>query len=242
MMNGPSYENAHIGEGTIVEPGATVGFRYHRDCGKTVIGAGGIVRSGTIVYGDVIAGDYFQTGHHAVIRAQVRFGDYCCIFNHTTVEGIVRMGRGVRIMAHVYIPTRTWFGDCVFVGPGVVFLNDKMAARYGAFGTQRIRGAFVEDNVSIGGGAVILPEVRIGEGSFVAAGALVTKDVPPRTLVRGVPGRFEPLPAKLRGENSPEVCIQPLDIWHPETPTLDPFQWPDEWPESFDEGSEETQK
>jgi acetyltransferase-like isoleucine patch superfamily enzyme len=239
MMNDPSYDNAIIGEGTVVEPGATVGFRYHRDCGKAVIGARGIIRSGTIVYGDVIAGDYFQTGHHAVIRAQVRMGDYCCIFNHTTVEGIVRMGRGVRIMAHVYIPTRTWFGDCVFVGPGAVFLNDKMAARYGAFGEQRVRGAFVEDHVSIGGGAVVLPDVRIGEGSFVAAGALVTKDVPPRTLVRGVPGRFEPLPEKLRGENSPEVCIQPLDIWHPESPSLEAFRWPEEWPESFRAENEE---
>ena len=60
----------------IVEPGVVVGFRYHPDCGPARIGANGILRTGTLIYGDVRIGDYFQSGHNTVIRAKVRMGDY----------------------------------------------------------------------------------------------------------------------------------------------------------------------
>ena len=123
------FENADIGEGSVVEPGVTVGFRYHPDCGRATIGARSILRSGTIIYGDVHLGDYFQSGHHTVIRGMVRGGDYCTLCNHSCIEGVTRMGKGVRIMSHVYIPTRTWIGDNVFVGPGVTFLNDRYPCR-----------------------------------------------------------------------------------------------------------------
>ena len=56
-------------------------------------------------------------------------GDYCAVSNHSTIEGVVRFGDGVRIMSHVYIPSRTWFGSHVFVGPGVNFLNDRLPGR-----------------------------------------------------------------------------------------------------------------
>ena len=123
------FDNATIGAGTIVEPDVTVGFRYHNDCGGTIIGAHGILRKGTIIYGDVTIGDYFQSCHYAVIRAKVRIGNHCTLCNHSTIEGVVRMGDGVRIMSHTYIPSRTWFGDHVFVGPGVTFLNDRHPGR-----------------------------------------------------------------------------------------------------------------
>ena len=123
------FSNAQIGECTLIEPDVMVGFRYHSKCGTARIGTHGILRKGTIIYGDVVAGDYFQTGHYAVIRAKVRVGDYCTVCNHSTLEGLIRMGNGVRIMSHTYIPSRTWFGDHIFVGPGVVFLNAKYPGR-----------------------------------------------------------------------------------------------------------------
>src|SRR2546428_6416023 len=108
------YENAVVGEGTIVEPDVSVGFRYHPQCGPATIGKLGILRKGTIIYGDVTIGDFFQSGHHVIIRAKVRMGSYCTVCNHSTVEGIVHFGDGVRVMSHVYIPTRTWIGGpCV---------------------------------------------------------------------------------------------------------------------------------
>lgn len=187
------FENATIGEGTLIEPDVAVGFRYHAECGPARIGKNGILRKGTLIYGDVTAGDYLQTAHYAVIRAMVRMGDYCHLGNQSTIEGVVRLGDGVRIMSHVYIPSRTWIGDHVFIGPGVMFLNDRYPGRRDPMPTPR--GATIEDDVMIGGGCTILPGVTIGERSFIAAGAVVNKDIPPRSFVVGAPGRASPLPS-----------------------------------------------
>lgn len=228
-MNETVESAAEIGAGTIVQTGVVVGFRYHRQAGPARIGAHGILRMGTLIYGDVTLGDYFQTGHYVIIRAKVRAGDYCTVCNHSTLEGLIRMGDGVRIMSHVYIPTRTWFGSHVFVGPGVTFLNDARPGRWeGA--TPEPRGAFVEDEVMIGGGCTILPGVRIGKGSFIAAGALVTRNIPPNSFAKGRPARCEPMPASLDRNNDRKLTLQPRDIWHPDTPDLAVLDYPPEWP------------
>ena len=224
-----TFENATLGKGTVIEPGVTVGFRYHDQCGPARIGANSILRQGTVIYGDVTAGDYLQTGLYTVIRAKVVLGDYCTVSNHSTIEGIVRMGTGVRIMSHVYIPSRTWFGDHVFVGPGVTFLNDPLPGRCDPMPTPR--GATIEDDVMIGGGVTILDGITIGERSFIAAGAVVTKDVPPHTMAMGVPARFQPLPARLDRPANRKLTLQPVDLWHPLMPNLDAAEWPDDWPE-----------
>lgn len=234
-MEANDHENAVIGEGTRVEEGVRVGFRYHPACGPARIGRWGVLRCGTVIYGDVRAGDYLQTGHYTVIRAKARLGDYCAVANRTTIEGIFRCGSGARIMSHVYIPTRTWFGDHVFVGPGTTFLNSRYPCRLPD--TPCPRGATVEDEVMIGGGVTVLPEVRIGRGSFIAAGAVVTRDVPPGSMVVGAPGKIKPLPEKLNVPNDRRITVQPRDLWHPDTEDLDALTWPEDWPEKW-EGSE----
>jgi acetyltransferase-like isoleucine patch superfamily enzyme len=220
------FENATIGEGTFIEPDVLVGFRYHEDCGPARVGKHGILRKGTIIYGDVTIGDYFLSGHYVVIRAKVQMGDYCTVLNQSTLEGLIHFGKGVRIMSHVYIPSRTWFGNDVFVGPGVTFLNDKLPGRLREMPIPK--AARIEDNVMIGGGCTILPGITIGERSFIAAGSVVTKDVPPRSLVKGVPGKIESLPASLDMPNNPELTMQPIDIWHPLTTDLSKTDWPKE--------------
>jgi len=81
----------------------------------------------------------------------------------------------------------------------VTLTNDryplKMRDRYAP------EGPVIEDGVTLGAGVVVCPGVRIGHDSFVAAGAVVTKDVPPQSLVMGVPGRCRPLPEHLRERN-----------------------------------------
>src|SRR3569833_1378327 len=222
--------DAEIGDGTVVEPNVTVGFRYQPQSGKTKIGAHGSLRFGTLIYGDVTIGDYFQSGHYTVIRAKVRMGDYCTVTNGSTLEGLIRFGDGVRVMSHVYIPSRTWFGDREFVGPGTTFLIEMVPGRLDHGPTPR--GATVEDDVMIGGGSTILPGVRGGAKSFVAAGTLVTKDVPPRSFVKGRPGVATPLPVALDRGNSEHLWRQERDLWHPEADVLG-LEWPADWPERF---------
>jgi serine acetyltransferase len=91
------------------------------------------------------------------------------------------------------------------------------------------RGATIEDDVMIGGGCTIMAGVTIGERSFIAAGAVVTRDVPPRSLVCGVPGRIEPLPAELDRPNDRRLTQQPIDLWHPATRSLSDITWPEDW-------------
>jgi acetyltransferase-like isoleucine patch superfamily enzyme len=75
----------------------------------------------------------------------------------------------------------------VFVGPGVTTTNDHTMARHGD--ESPLRGPVLRRACRVGGGAVLAPGVEIGEEAFVAAGALVTRDVPTRAVVMGVPAR-----------------------------------------------------
>jgi len=85
----------------------------------------------------------------------------------------------------------------------------------------------------IGGGSTILLGITIGQRSFIAAGAVVTKDVPQRSLVVGVPGTIRALPEELDRSIDETLVIQPLDIWHPGGPkpqaNLRPEDWSEPW-------------
>lgn len=217
MCDSTLYPNAVIGEHAFIEEDVQLGLRYHPSCGRAIIGDHAMLRAGTIIYGDVKIGNYFSSGHHTVIRARVEMGDFCTVTNAAVVEGMVKMGDSVRLMSHVYVCSRCCFGNRIIVGPNVTFLNDKRPGRDDAPSV----GAYVEDDVMIGGGSLILPGVRIGKGSFIAAGAVVTKDVPPHSIAIGAPARFRELDAELDVPCSDAMARQKTDLWHPEGP--DPF-------------------
>src|SRR5690606_8425663 len=152
--------NAKIGENTIIEPDVSIGFRYHSECGPATISSHGIVRKGTIIYGDVRIGDHFQSGHHTVIRAKVAMGDFCAVGYGSTLDRLVLMGQRIRIRFHVSITSCTWFGGDILVGPGTTFLTERLPGRFDD-PTAR-RGATIEDNVISVGGVTVLPGVTIG--------------------------------------------------------------------------------
>ena len=102
------------------------------------------------------------------------------------IEEGVEIGKNCKIRPFVFIPSGVKIGDDVFIGPGVIFTNDKYPK---ARGEWKLRETIVEDDVSIGAGAVVLPGVRIGKGAMVGAGAVVTKDVPSNAVVVGNPAK-----------------------------------------------------
>jgi UDP-2-acetamido-3-amino-2,3-dideoxy-glucuronate N-acetyltransferase len=100
----------------------------------------------------------------------------------------VRVGERVKLQTGAYITAWSLVEDDVFVAPGVTLTNDQTMGRRRA--GDELRGAVLRRACRVGGGAVLLPGVEVGEEAFVAAGALVTRDVPARTLVMGVPARI----------------------------------------------------
>lgn len=190
---------AEMGEDCIVSPGGIVGLKYSHDCGPARLGCGARIRAGAIIYADVTAGMDFQTGHHTLVREKTTIGDHVVIGTNTVIDGTVSIGDFVKIESNCYIPTHTTIGNRVFFGPGVTLTNDRYPLKLRDEYVPE--GPVIEDGVTLGGGVVVLPGVRIGHDSLVAAGAVVTKDVLPLSLVRGVPGRAVPLPEKLRERN-----------------------------------------
>jgi len=102
-------------------------------------------------------------------------------------EGVV-IGKNCKIRPFVFIPSGVKIGDDVFIGPGVIFTNDKHPKTRGGW---EMMGTIIEDEVSIGAGAVILPGIVIRRGAIVGAGAVVTKDVQSNTVVVGNPAKEE---------------------------------------------------
>ena len=95
--------------------------------------------------------------------------------------------RRVRVQTDVYLTAYSVVEDDVFVGPGAMTTNDSTMARHGA--DFSLEGALLRRACRIGGAAVLTPGIEVGEEAFVAAGAVVMRDVPPRAVVMGVPAR-----------------------------------------------------
>ena len=173
------------------------GVEYSPNSKPPVIGNNYMIRSNSIIYNDVVIGDNFRTGHNVVIRENTNIGDDVLIGTNTVIEGNVIIGNDVSIQSNVYIPTNSVIEDNVFIGPCACFTNDKYPVRinYELIGPRIRRGA------SIGGNTTFLSNVEIGEGSIVAAGAIVIHSVPPFYLAIGTPARIKPLPDHLKVPN-----------------------------------------
>lgn len=158
------------------------------------IGSLSILRSGTIIYCDVTIGEHFQCGHNVLIREHTEIGVDVSVGTGTIIEGFSRIGDRVRIQSMAFIPTHTEIGNDVFLGPHAVLTND----RYPPTGKPELKGPIIEDYAVIGANSTILPGIRVGRGAVVAAGALVTRDVPDETMAVGVPARTKPIPKEMR--------------------------------------------
>jgi len=185
-------------ETQIFEP-VTLGFPSRDKMQKTgfsgtTIGKNSVIRSGTILYCDVIIGDFFQTGHNVVIREETHIGDRVSIGTATVIDGHTTIGNDVSFQSQVYIPTNTRIGNHVFIGPNAVLTNDRYPpARIGG-----LEGPIIKDYAAIGANATLLPGITIGEGAFVAAGAIVTRDIPDHMMAIGAPAKNRELPEKMK--------------------------------------------
>jgi acetyltransferase-like isoleucine patch superfamily enzyme len=183
----------------VIEDEATVGLQYHDWKNPAHIGAGCIIRRGTVIFADVVVGDRTQTGMGAIIREYTRIGADCVIGTATIIEGHTDIADQVVIQSGVFIPTMTQIGSRVFIGPRAVMTNDPYPLRRRS--EYVAAGPVLAPDVTIGANATLLPGIRVGEGAVVAAGAVVTRDVPAWSLAVGVPARVRELPDGLHERN-----------------------------------------
>ncbi len=199
------YGRNYIGESAKIFEPVTLGFPSRDNLSKaeftgTTIGKNAIIRSGSVIYCDVVIGDDFQTGHNVIIREKTTIGNLVAIGTATVIEGNCRIGNHVSIQSMVYIPIDTTVEDNVFIGPNAVLTND----RYPPIRIGGLKGPYIRKGAVIGANSTLLPGVCIGEGALVAAGAVVTRDVPDYMLAVGSPAKIRDLPRQLAANRTHE--------------------------------------
>jgi UDP-2-acetamido-3-amino-2,3-dideoxy-glucuronate N-acetyltransferase len=124
-----------------------------------------------------------------------RIGDETQIGPFVEIQAGAVVGRRCKIQSHTFVCNGTVLEDEVFVGHGVVFINDRFPRAATPEGGLKspadweLEGTIVERAAAIGSGAIILCGLRIGAGALVGAGAVVTRDVPAGSTVAGNPAR-----------------------------------------------------
>jgi acetyltransferase-like isoleucine patch superfamily enzyme len=191
------YPGTVLGEGVKVLEHAVVGKQPTLSPRSTAkreplppaeLGDGTVVSTGAIVFAGATTGARVIVGDQACVRERVTIGDDVVIGRGSLVENDTTVGALTKIQADAYITAYSTLEDNVFIAPCVVTTNDNFMGR-----TERrhelIAGPTIRRGARVGGGAVLCPGIEIGEEAFVGAGAVVTKDVPPRMVVVGNPAR-----------------------------------------------------
>jgi acetyltransferase-like isoleucine patch superfamily enzyme len=178
-------EHAVVGKQPSLSPRSTA----KRDAlPPSEIGEGTIVSAGAIVFAGSRIGARVILGDQSCVRERVEIGDDVVLGRGSLVENDTTVGALTKIQADAYITAYSTLEDNVFIAPCVVTTNDNFMGR-----TERrlelLKGPTIRRGARVGGGAILCPGVEIGEEAFVGAGAVVTKDVPPRVVVVGSPAR-----------------------------------------------------
>ncbi len=172
-----------------------VGYPVSRDeavptVESLVLGAGARLRSGTTLYDGSVIGSGLQTGHGVVVREDCVLGDGVCVWSNTVIDYGCRIGNQVKIHCNCYIAQFSEIGDEAFLAPGVTTANDLYPGD--ARSAAMMGGPKIGPGAQIGVNVTILPHVRIGAGSLIGAGSVVTRDIPPGVVAFGNPAARAP--------------------------------------------------
>jgi acetyltransferase-like isoleucine patch superfamily enzyme len=152
------------------------------------LGEGTIVSTGSVVFAGTKVGARVILGDQSCVRERCALGDDVVVGRGSLVENDTTIGARTKIQAHAYVTAYSTLEEDVFIAPCVVTTNDNFMGRTERRHELR-KGPTIRRGARIGGGAVLLPGIEVGEEAFVGAGAVVVRDVPPRALVVGNPAR-----------------------------------------------------
>jgi acetyltransferase-like isoleucine patch superfamily enzyme len=152
-----------------------------------ILAPGAAVCTGAIVFAGASIGPAAIVGDQAFVRERAVVGERSVVGRGSAVDNDVTIGDRVRIQTGVYLTAYSVVEDDVFIGPTVSTYNDDTMARHDD--AYEICGCTLRRASRIGGGAKLRPGIEVGEEAFIAMGSVVTRDVPARRVVRGVPAR-----------------------------------------------------
>ncbi|MEG1849123.1 MAG: DapH/DapD/GlmU-related protein [Oscillospiraceae bacterium] len=138
---------------------------------------------------NAVIGDNTKIWHNSVVRAGAQIGRDCVLGQNIHVASTAQIGNGVRIQNNVSVFDGVILEDFVFCGPGVLFTNVLFPRSQFPRAPEEYRPTRIRHGATLGAGSIIIAGVEIGEYAFVAAGAVVTHDVPDHAAVMGMPAR-----------------------------------------------------
>ena len=184
-------DDVAIGDHAVVGKQPTLGRRStaaREELPPLVVGDGCAILAGAVVFAGTRLGRGVVVGDQACVRERCELGDEVVVGRGSLVENDTTVGARTRIQANAYVTAYSTLEEDVFVAPCVVTTNDNFMGRTEAR-LELMRGPTIRRGARIGGGAVLLPGIEVGEEAFVGAGAVVVRDVAPRTVVVGNPAR-----------------------------------------------------
>jgi len=191
------YAGVELGEDVVIGDYAVVGKQpvlgprstaAREELPPLVVGDGARILAGAIVFAGSRLGEGVIVGDQACVRERCELAEEVVIGRGAFVENDVVVGARTKIQANAYVTAYSLLEEDVFVAPCVVTTNDNFMGRTEERHAQR-KGPTIRRGARIGGGAVLLPGIEIGEEAFVGAGAVVLADVPTRAVVVGNPAR-----------------------------------------------------
>lgn len=203
-------DNVHIKKGTAVGANCILGEhqmdfyeqRNEDNIHPLIIGEKSIIRSGTIIYGDTIIGDYFHTGHRVTIREKTVIGNHVSAGTLTDIQGHCNIGNYVRMHSNVHIGMQSTVEDFVWIYPYCCLTNDPTPP------STIEMGVILKSFSVVSTGSIILPGVVVEGDSLIAAGAIVTKDVKSNTVVGGNPAKVIGDLSRIKNKETGE-CVYP---------------------------------
>jgi acetyltransferase-like isoleucine patch superfamily enzyme len=190
------YPGTMIGEGTIIGDGAVIGKQPRPGKTSTVkvaeplppleIGAGCNIGVGVVLYAGSKMGANTMIADQAFVRESCEIGDFVVIGRGVTVENQTTIGDYTKIQTGAYVTAYMTIEDHVFIAPFVITTNDNFMGRTEERFKYR-RGPTIRHGARVGANSILLPGIIVGREAYVAAGSVVTKDVPDCKLVMGVP-------------------------------------------------------
>jgi acetyltransferase-like isoleucine patch superfamily enzyme len=191
------YAGVELGEDVVIGDYAVVGKQpvlgprstaAREELQPLVVGDGAHILAGAIVFAGSRLGEGVIVGDQACVRERCELAEEVVVGRGAFVENDVVVGARTKIQANAYVTAYSLLEEDVFVAPCVVTTNDNFMGRTEERHAQR-KGPTIRRGARIGGGAVLLPGIEIGEEAFVGAGAVVLADVPARAVVVGNPAR-----------------------------------------------------